>query len=167
MKLDGGATFLDGGTRRIALWRKWGHGPRALLVGLNPSTAGALGKEDQSTRKFRGYLERWGFGGYILENLFDYCATHPKSLYDSRLVLCRPDNLSRIWAASRDCSIVVCCWGRHGRLRQQDKKFLGMLRGTPTWKKLRAFKINANGSPAHPLMLPYSLAPVIYNPEET
>lgn len=163
MKLDGGATFTDDGKRRIALWRTWDHGQKALFIGLNPSTAGALGKEDQTTRKLRGFCERWGYAGYLLENLHDYIATDPQDLREAEYAFSR-DNLSRIEAASRNYKIIVCMWGRHGNFALQAGVFIRMMRGTPMWKKFRAFKINADGSPAHPLMLPYSTSLVRYNP---
>lgn len=167
MKLDGGATFSRTGDRRVALWRKWDHGPRALFIGLNPSTAGRLGKEDQTTRKLRGFCERWGYGGYLLENLHDWCATHPKDLREAQHAFSR-DNLSRITAAARDYQIIVCMWGRHGNFALQAAVFIKMMRGAPAlWRKLRAFRINIDGSPAHPLMLPYTTALVTYNPEES
>lgn len=164
----GGATFFGSGMRRAALWREWnGQQPSALFVGLNPSSAGGIGSEDHTTRKLRVFCERWGMGGYLLENLFDYVATHPRALYDSRLILERPGNLERIVHAAHGARIVVCCWGRHGALRGQSLRLLALMRGTPTWKKLRAFRINADGSPAHPLMLPYTTALVTYNPKES
>jgi hypothetical protein len=163
-KLDGGA-IISGG-RRLSLWRRWGFGERWLYIGLNPSTAGAK-IEDQSTRKMRGFGERYGAGSYVLMNLFDRRFTNPTFLYGRDLsFLCLPDNLSRIIAEARDAHKVVCIWGRHGRLHGQAERLLVMLRGAALGKKLYALNVNADGSPAHVLMLPYTCKPVLYRMPE-
>jgi hypothetical protein len=118
--------------------------------------------EDHSTRKIRGFAERHGCGGYVLMNLFDWCATKPRALYDDRLALALPDNLARIVRAARDARLVVCAWGRHGRLRGQAGRLLGLLRAEGLGPRLRALRINADGSPSHPLTLEYSRRTVPY-----
>lgn len=150
-----GAEFADGGRRRCALWRRWVPGPRDLWVCLNPSTAGAE-EEDHSTRKIRGFAGRMGAGGYLLMNLFDWCATQPRSLYAPGLALALPDNLGRIAREAVLARFVVCAWGRHGGLRGQAAALLGMLRAAGQGPKLRALRINVDGSPSHPLTLEYA-----------
>jgi hypothetical protein len=140
--------------RRSALGRRWAEGPRWLWVGLNPSTAGASA-EDQTTRKIRGFSERGGAGAYVLMNLFDRRATDPRDLRGADLAWLALDrNLQAVAEMARDCDLVVCCWGRHGRLHGQDEEFLRII-GRQAGK-LRALRINSDGTPAHPLMLPYS-----------
>lgn len=163
---DGGALFNRGGTHRHSLWRRWASGPRVLWVCLNPSTAGKPPAEDQTTRKIRGFSERWGYGSYMLVNLFDYCSTDPRCLYDSRLpTLSTPENFACIMAAARDCEIVVCAWGRHGSLRGQALKFLQFMKERSMAATLRILRMNVDGSPAHPLMLPYTCKPTLYREE--
>jgi hypothetical protein len=162
---DSGAEFADGGGRRLALWRRWAPGPRALWVCLNPSTAGEA-REDSTTRKIRGFSERLGCGSYVLVNLFDYCATDPRALYDDRLVLCSAGNLDRIVREGRSAALIVCAWGKHGWLRGQATALLARLRAEGLGQKLRALRINADGSPSHPLMLEYSSRTVPYGLKE-
>lgn len=166
VKLDGGASFAGGkrGRRRTLLWRRWGAGPAALWLCLNPSTAGAK-EEDPSTRKIRGFTERIGYEAYALMNLFDICATDPRELHRraaSQGALCLPDNFARILATARHAPIVMCAWGRHGRLQAQARRLLIMLRERGLQKKLHYLRLNVDGSPAHPLMLPYGLEPKLY-----
>lgn len=160
----GGADFNRARTHRHLLWRRWAEGPRVLWVCLNPSTAGAFGKEDASTRKIRGFSERWGFGFYMLANLFDYCSTNPRALYDDRMAsaFCTPTNFSQIVAAARNSRFVVCAWGRHGNLRGQARRFLDFMDERSAADKLRVIKLNMDGTPAHPLMLPYGLETIPY-----
>lgn len=111
----------------------------------------------------RGFAERYGAGSYVLMNLFDRRYTDPILLYGKSLpFLCLPDNLSRVVAAARDAHKVVCIWGRHGLLHGQAERLLAMLRGASLGRKLYALKVNADGSPAHVLMLPYTCKPSPY-----
>lgn len=162
MNADAGAHFTDKGTRRVSLYRRWGEGERWLYVGLNPSTAGTY-HDDQSTRKMRGFAERNGAGRYEVRNLFDLRATDPKELYGKTLrQLQRPDNLSLIIAAARDATRVLCIWGRHGSLHGQAARLLEMFASRLSMRKLYALRVNADGSPAHVLMLPYDCQLIRY-----
>lgn len=152
---DGGATFSSDKTRRTFLWRSWEVGPRVMFICLNPSTADGK-KDDQSTRKMRGFAERIGCGSFMLYNIFDFKATNPRMLYKMTLEqLCSPNNFAMIRAAARDVRYVICAWGTHGKLHGQGEAMLEFLR-TRDVKNLYALKMNADGTPAHVLMLPYT-----------
>lgn len=162
--MDGGADFSERGRRRTALWRRWGVGPAPLWLCLNPSKAGKRA-EDHSTRKIRRFTADMGYEAYLLMNLFDWRATDPRDLLRARKagrLLCLPDNFARILSAARDAPIVMCAWGRHGSLGRQAAMLLALLRGSGLGGKLRYLRLNIDGSPAHPLMLPYGLEPKLY-----
>src|SRR5688572_2280831 len=56
-----GAVFSRCRRWRYLLWRRWGDGPAANFLMLNPSTADEI-KLDPSCTRARNYAERWGFG---------------------------------------------------------------------------------------------------------
>lgn len=154
------------------LWRCWGDEfnrpaavPHALWVCLNPSTAGAKA-EDQTTLKIRGFTERMGLRAYVLMNLYDLRATDPRELYAAErkgVPLALPGNFRAIAAAARAAAAVVCAWGRHGNaLPMGGSALLQHLAVECLSGKLRALRTNVDGTPAHPLMLPFSLKPVPY-----
>jgi hypothetical protein len=170
VKLDGGATFAERGRRRLVLWRRWEPGPKALWLGLNPSTAGEKPgiDEDPTTRKIRGFSERMGCGSYVLMNLFDWCATDPLELYKRKAAgfpvsdLAQPDNAARILASARGCRLIVCAWGRHGAMGGAGAAMLRFLVERGQISKLRALGLCANGEPWHPLMVKYETDTLTY-----
>lgn len=165
-----GAALSADGLRRRHLWRCWGKRSGAMRVAwlcLNPSTAGAEA-EDQTTRKIRGFSERWGYHAYDLINLFDWRSTDPMVMYGVRPVesLSSKENDGAILLAAARARIVVCAWGRHGGIGGRDRQVLDMLKERGHAAKLRALRINADGSPAHPLMMPYDLKLANYEEDE-
>ena len=73
----GGARLSECGRYRYSLWRVWDAGlPSLAWCLLNPSTADAE-REDATTRRLRGFCRAWGYGGYLLVNLFALRATDP------------------------------------------------------------------------------------------
>jgi hypothetical protein len=71
-------------------------------------------------------------------------------------------NDAAILAAAAQAKIVICAWGGHGVLHDRGLQVLDMLRSRKLRFKLRALKLNSDGTPAHPLRLPYSLRPIPY-----
>ena len=144
-----GAILSPCGKHRYLLWRIWEADlPIVLFIGLNPSVANAT-KDDPTTKRILGQAKRLGFGGFYLVNCFSNIATKPKQL--------RPtgnwqENLKWINYAEQRCSEVVFAWGKHplvttlGRARFFGCRF-------PQAKQLGQ---NLDGSPKHPLYLPYS-----------
>lgn len=73
---------FDGDTHRIWLSRKIADsGPVGIIMGLNPSTAGAH-NDDQTIRKEKEYARRWGWSGFWKINLFTVIETHSRKLGD-------------------------------------------------------------------------------------
>lgn len=67
------ATFAAPGIRkRLSRW--WRPGPRALVIGCNPSTADAE-KDDQTSLWWNRWFEHWGFNGYDAVNLYPFCTS--------------------------------------------------------------------------------------------
>lgn len=165
------ATFrsLPGAPRafRESLVRIWDRAlPIGMFVGANPGQANEL-DNDATVRKYIGFGERWGWGGFVAANLSQWIST------DMKLFIARaaagydvnppePDE----WMAGevRHWSIKVAClaWGNtppkirtlwHSRMREisQELKRLGVTTVVAAHTK--------QGSPAHLSRLGYTTAP--------
>ena len=139
-------------------WR-WAPGPLRVYAGLNPSTMTAV-KTDHTGRKWRGFAERDGFGGYIAVNAFGFRATNPDDLLDTReagIDIVGPGNDAAVYAAIRFPGVtdVVACWGNPPDkcLRARLAFVAALLRGM---QPVRCWGFTAAGNPRHPLMLPYT-----------
>ena len=81
------ALMSDCGAYRYELRRTWDNTkPIVLWVALNPSTADHV-KDDPTNRRIADFSRRWGYGGYVLANLFAYRAIDPQALADIREAL--------------------------------------------------------------------------------
>jgi hypothetical protein len=130
-----------------------------LFVMLNPSGATELWL-DPTVRRCLVRARRDRYAGVAVANVFGYRATDPDELHR----VADPvgvDNdrcIRRLLAAS---GAVICGWGNHASIRRRPERaqaILAMIRAAghrPT-----ALKINADGSPAHPLYLAYARRPV-------
>lgn len=136
---------------RFYLVRSWSPGPMVAFVGLNPSKATAV-ETDHTVTKVTKYAQQWGFGSMVMLNLFALRSTDPKGLYESN------DPIGGLWADraldlfSLVAEEIVLCWGNHGTLHERSDAVRDRLRSQR--KKWRVFKMNQNGEPMHPLMLP-------------
>jgi hypothetical protein len=158
-----GAVFSACERYRFRLWRKWGDGPTANFVMLNPSTADDL-DNDPTVERCRARAARAGYGMLIVTNLFAWRATDPKEL----LAVAAPiqpanmlDNDLAILEAAAESKIVVCGWGNHGTLLGRSQTVLKMLRRQFP-DKLHCLAITGKGEPGHPLYLSYNLQPVFF-----
>lgn len=156
-----GAKFNRSRTHRHLLWRRWATGPRLCFVCLNPSTADET-TDDQSLRKMIGFAKELHYGAIDVVNVFDIITTYPEDLQhwfgDKELSSLYNDGY--IVAAARRSKLTICAWGNHGNFTQRARNVVKLLRANGV--KPMCLKQNANGSPAHPLRLPYSLRPVAY-----
>lgn len=85
--MERSATFLSEGIR-LTLSRKWGTGPRACVIGCNPSDADAS-REDNTSNWWNRWFEHYGFAAYDAVNAFPFCSPHPR--------VCR-DRVRAAWA---------------------------------------------------------------------
>jgi hypothetical protein len=140
---------------RFHLERRWDiTKPVLCFVMLNPSTADAE-SDDATIRKCIGFAKRWSYGSISIVNLWSYRSTDPKALY----LLGSPAHESDdafIVAKALAADKVICAWGRHGDYRGRGRQVLALLRAAGI--RPHAIKVNRDGTPAHPLMLPYESA---------
>jgi hypothetical protein len=142
---------------RYALWREWSTGAgRVLFLMLNPSTADSE-QDDPTIRRCIGFARGWGFQALDVANLFAWRATDPKVLPRVAEPI-GANNDAWIERLARSAKLVVCAWGKHGRLHNRAATVLQLLRAIEL--EPHAISLNDDGSPAHPLYLDSSLEPV-------
>ena len=140
------ANFSSCRKYRYSLSRIWDKQKKfVLFIGLNPSTADEE-VDDPTIRRCSGYAQKWGYGGFIMVNLFAYRTTLPSNLKKVKYPVGR-DNDKYILKLSKKADITVAAWGDNGNLYNRDKQVLSLV------PNLVCLKINKSGQPAHPLYL--------------
>lgn len=150
-----GATFSRCRAYRYSLWRIWNAARRPLcFVMLNPSTADEI-QNDPTVERCEQRARRMGFGGLLVANIFALRSTDPAALYGHADPVGPRNDIAILRAAER-AELVVCAWGRHGNLGGRGHAVLHRLNSVCNPHVLR---MNADGTPAHPLYLSYACAP--------
>lgn len=153
------AIISECGAYRYRLDRRWAHDPCMLFVMLNPSTADAE-LDDPTIRKCMGFASRAGCGAIEVVNLYAYRATDPRALKAAGWPV-GPKNHEHMAGAILDIihggGIVVAAWGANARGRPEASAMLA--KAARTGIAVHALRILPDGTPAHPLMLPYSCTP--------
>lgn len=163
--MKGSALFSSCGRWRWWLLRQWDESlPMAAIIGMNPSTADAFTDDPTVVREIE-HLRRWGYGGLLKLNVYAYKATLQRDLWAARKrgvdIIGQENTADHIvhrlqeWDARK----VLAAWGRlktdRGVLLAASLKMRDV--------KLDCFRRNTDGSPAHPLYLPYDLTPQPWN----
>lgn len=150
------AAISNCGTYRYTLTRTWDSSRRsALWVMLNPSTADAH-VDDPTIRKCIGFARLWGYGAIEVVNLFAMRATDPKEL-DGPTDPLGPSNDGAIAVATARAGMIVAAWGANAYARCRAKAVLKQLHRAGD---VYALRVNKDGSPQHPLYVPYTACPV-------
>lgn len=154
-------------TYRYTLWREWDNGTfstlkqiigqcnYAMFIGLNPSTADET-KDDPTIRKCIGFAKRWGYGALCMTNLFAFRATLPRDMKKSEYPV-GEDNLHHLLECASSAGIVVAAWGKNGCFQSQDLATADQL--SRIGIQLMCLRTNGDGSPEHPLYVPYDTEP--------
>lgn len=146
----GGAILSEDGLYRYRLWRRWGTGPHALWVMLNPSTADA-NQDDPTIRKCMGFAKLWGFEGIEVVNLFAWRSTSPDAI---RMVAdpVGPENDVHIREAAAKAPQVVAGWGR-----AIPRQWLPRVRDVlALLGEVHCLGLTDDQQPRHPLMVAYA-----------
>ncbi len=142
---NSGAEFSKCGKYRYKLWRIWDPQlPKAMCIGLNPSTANAT-KNDQTISYLIRMLSRLGYGGFYMMNLFAWISSRP----DDLLACADPlgENEQKLQEVAALCDEVIVCWGSFKQAEQRIKEVL------PQYPEAKCFGITATGKPFHPLAM--------------
>ena len=140
---------------RYALWRTWDESkPKVLFVGLNPSTADEV-QDDPTIRRCIRYSKDWGYGGYIMGNIFAYRSTNPKKLLDIDAPI---GSKNDYWLKklNKEASLTIGAWGNHGKILDRGSQINQM------FKTFHCLKITKEGFPSHPLYLSSKLKPILF-----
>lgn len=150
-----GAEFSPCRKYRYSLWRIWDK--KRLLcsfICLNPSTADEV-KNDPTVRRCINYAESWGYGGFVMLNLFAFRATVPADMFSVEDPVGKNnDNYIKHWVDKS--AIVVLAWGNGGLFNSRCNDVLRYLK-TPY-----CLSITNQGQPSHPLYLKKNLKPIRY-----
>lgn len=121
-----------------------------LFVGLNPSTADAT-VDDATIRKCVGFARRWGFDRLIMGNVCAWRDRHPSGLKRADDPV-GPENASTLesWASGAD--LVIAAWGQN-KLPFRAQRIAAWVLALP---QVRCLGRNADGTPKHPLFVPYA-----------
>lgn len=160
-----GALLSDDGRYRYRLWRLWDDcAPIMTWVMLNPSTADA-NADDPTIRKCIGFAKANGHGGIIVVNLFAWRATNPKELSHVADPV-GPENDEHILWACRAPMLgsVVAGWGGNKFAQKRAVRVKVLIRGGQG-RAIQCFRKSENGTPWHPLYLPYSSPLLPMTPE--
>lgn len=160
------ATYSQDMDHRFSLLIVWEPGsgdwqptrPIIQFVGLNPSTADHL-KNDPTVAKLCRFAKRWGYPGMLMTNIFSYRSTDPKGMLCQDIpVIVEENNRALTGVGLPTIAKVVCCWGAHGKHKQQGFIVTGTLRNHYPDERcgthIEAFVLNKDGEPKHPLYLP-------------
>ena len=149
------ATFSKDRLYRYSLHRIWNEDlPKVLFIGLNPSTANET-KNDPTIRRCMQYAKDWGFGGYIMGNIFAYRSTDPSNLYKIK----NPIGIKNdYWLKKlhKEADLTIAAWGINGKFMDRGKKVLSFI------LEVKCLRMTKEGFPSHPLYLPKNLTPIPY-----
>lgn len=157
-----GASFSNCMKYRYTLWRSWGAGYFINFLMLNPSTADDV-TNDPTVERCERRAKMMGYGGLIVTNLFAFRATDPKEMRAARDPI-GEKNDDAILESADQSAMVLCAWGQHGKYRSRDSHVLSLLAGCG--HKLHYLKLAKDGTPCHPLYLPYELKPTQWKASE-
>lgn len=153
---------------RYTLWREWALEDllgdcsaltRAhqylMVIGLNPSTADET-KNDPTIRKCIGFAKRWGYGALCMTNLFAWRDTDPAKM-KAQPEPVGPENDSWLANCAFNAGRVLAAWGKHDAHRGRAEAVQEMLWFTSVY----CLRKNKDGSPEHPLYVPYETEPTL------
>lgn len=146
---------------RYDLVRIWDTGaPRALFIGLNPSTATEI-DNDPTVERCERRARAMGYGAFRMGNIFALRATDPKVMRAHSSPI-GSETDAYLTAAAVWANLIVCAWGAHGVHHGREGDVIALLR--QIGKPLHVLGLTRAGAPRHPLYLPYSAAPQPWMP---
>tara|TARA_B100001029_G_C15062623_1_gene459920 strand:+ start:1656 stop:2177 length:522 start_codon:yes stop_codon:yes gene_type:complete len=149
------ASFSKDRIHRYTLYRVWNEElPKVLFIGLNPSTATET-KNDPTIRRCMGYAKDWGYGSYIMGNIFAFRSTDPKNLRKTHDPI-GSENDYWLKKLHKEADLTIAAWGTHGKFMNRGQQILDLI------PNLKCLRITKEGYPCHPLYLPKNLKPIPY-----
>lgn len=171
------SAVFNGDGIRLKLTRDWGPGPRALVIGCNPSDAGG-DREDPTSRWWNAWFYQAGFGGYDAMNLYPFITSSPAEC--KRIAAWHENNdwwardqllfvnLPALTEAAKAAVQVFVCWGAIA----WDDDFIEHVieqvqSGVAPYPDLWCWGTTASGAPKHPMArgkhrIPRDQAPILW-----
>lgn len=150
------AVFSENQVHRWRLSRSWAPDRGTVCwIAANPSVAGK-DYDDPSCTRMIHFTDSFGYGRLILVNVSPYVTTDPKDLPVDRPELLIPkETADWIIGAVDESKIVIAAWGvLKGVMRAWADSVADVLKRHDT--QLFCLGTTKDGSPRHPLYVPYS-----------
>lgn len=96
----------------------------------------------------------------VILNAFAYRSTDPGALYGLDDPI-GSYNDQAIQLMVQDAALVICGWGAHGKHLKRGEQVLSLLRESGVTPM--ALRLNKDGSPGHPLYIPYDQPLMVWN----
>lgn len=142
---------------RYQLTRTWDRQKgKVLFIMCNPSTADAV-SNDRTITRITNFTKSWGYGGFVVGNLFAFRSPHPKDLKTAQDPKGKK-NKKYLRRLIKDAEMVVYAWGCN---RGCEPEWLREIM-TQYSKVPYCIDITKKGEPRHPLMLKKDLQPSKY-----
>ena len=156
------AVYADCERFRYSLTRIWDSTARRVtFVMLNPSTATEQAN-DPTIERCEQRARRLGFGSFCAVNIFALRATDPRDMRAADDPE-GPDNAQALETAAHWADVIIAAWGVHGSHRNQGPQIAARLSGSG--HQLHHLGLTKAGHPRHPLYLPYSAQPQLWEIE--
>lgn len=146
---------------RLRLSRDWSDGPRALVIGCNPSRAGAT-LDDPTCLWWMRWFRDFGFGGFDAMNLYPFVSPDPAAC--RKIVDGIPggdwwardtlhfNNLPRLVSAAKAAAQVFVCWGAIAWDAEWIEHVVEEIQtGIAPWPDLWCWGTTNDGAPKHPM----------------
>jgi hypothetical protein len=151
---ESNAIFSEDRSLRFALQRMWEPTKDyVMFIGLNPSTANEE-TNDPTIRRVIGFAKKWGYGGVVMANCFPFVSTDPMDLKHIGVA----ENDMWLETLGATAGLVVFAWGSFQIVKERKRD----LQLSEMFPEAVALAINSDGSPRHPLYVPYDITPVKY-----
>lgn len=147
---------------RIELHRSWGSGPRACVIGHNPSAANG-DKDDPTSKWWNRWFNHYGFGSYVAVNLWPFCTSSPAECHKrvSRVNdgldwggrdLIHFVNLPAVVKAAKEAAQVFVCWGGMANDDAWIEHLIEEIQtGVEPYPDLWCWGTTGAGAPKHPM----------------
>lgn len=159
--IESNAGYSDCGKHRYYLDRLFApHRGRCInFIMLNPSTA-TEEWNDPTVLRCENRALLWGYESMIITNLFSFRATDPRDMKAAGIdAIGGAENDREIKEAAWCADMIICAWGGGGKHLGRGKAVLASLKEKNA-DKLHCLKQSKDGTPWHPLYLPYSAQPI-------
>jgi len=156
---EGDATLSPDRCYRYDLWRVWDASKaRCGWVMLNPPTADEV-RLDATLRRVKTFSTDWGYGGFVVRNLFALRATDPRELLVADDPV-GPDNDEWLTGRWDGVGRVVVGWGtgRYPRLGDRWRHVAALLAPMQPL----CLRLAKDGMPVHPLYQRADVVPHVW-----